>query len=153
MLKPRIREIIDASHLIVGLGGLKANIRFTQGRFSQRRTIRMVSSGRNGASTLSFSNTKHDKSDNNLETTSAAITTPQAPYSNAHRKAISSGSETYVDPSTGYTVFTELSHLKRGKCCGNMCRHCPYDWANVSTERLKTWGQGKKPDVIIRYEA
>jgi hypothetical protein len=24
-------------------------------------------------------------------------------------------------------VFTEQYHLKRGKCCGSNCRHCPYD--------------------------
>jgi hypothetical protein len=27
----------------------------------------------------------------------------------------------------GSVVFTELFHLKRGKCCGNGCRHCPYE--------------------------
>lgn len=26
----------------------------------------------------------------------------------------------------GYVVFTEQYHLKRGHCCGNNCRHCPY---------------------------
>ncbi|MEO8590726.1 MAG: DUF5522 domain-containing protein [Flavobacteriales bacterium] len=26
----------------------------------------------------------------------------------------------------GYIVFTEQYHLKRGHCCGNNCRHCPY---------------------------
>ena len=48
-----------------------------------------------------------------------------------HHRAILSKESTYIDPSTGFTVFTELSHLKRGKCCGNMCRHCPYGYANV----------------------
>ena len=24
-------------------------------------------------------------------------------------------------------VFTALFHIKRGECCGNGCRHCPYD--------------------------
>ena len=24
-------------------------------------------------------------------------------------------------------VFTALSHLQRGSCCGNGCKHCPYD--------------------------
>lgn len=28
-------------------------------------------------------------------------------------------------------VFTERYHLARGRCCGNSCRHCPYDHANV----------------------
>ncbi len=26
----------------------------------------------------------------------------------------------------GYWVFTEHYLLKRGKCCGSGCRHCPY---------------------------
>jgi len=26
----------------------------------------------------------------------------------------------------GYMVFTAQYHLKRGYCCGNGCRHCPY---------------------------
>ena len=29
-------------------------------------------------------------------------------------------------PEEGYIVFTEQYHLKRGHCCGNRCRHCPY---------------------------
>lgn len=24
-------------------------------------------------------------------------------------------------------VFTALFHIERGSCCGNGCRHCPYD--------------------------
>ncbi|KAL3776235.1 hypothetical protein HJC23_011732 [Cyclotella cryptica] len=48
-----------------------------------------------------------------------------------HRQAILAKESTYIDPSTGFTVFTELAHLKRGKCCGNMCRHCPYGYSNV----------------------
>jgi hypothetical protein len=24
-------------------------------------------------------------------------------------------------------IFTERFHLERGSCCGNGCRHCPYD--------------------------
>ncbi len=30
--------------------------------------------------------------------------------------------------SDGYKVFTEQYHLKRGYCCENGCRHCPYDF-------------------------
>jgi len=48
-----------------------------------------------------------------------------------HRNAILNKQSTYIDPNTGFTAFTELAHLKRGKCCGNMCRHCPYGWSNV----------------------
>lgn len=48
-----------------------------------------------------------------------------------HRQAILRKQKTYIDPATGFMVFTELSHLKRGRCCGNRCRHCPYAWENV----------------------
>ena len=48
-----------------------------------------------------------------------------------HKNAMLKGSTTYIDPATGFTVFTELAHLRRGRCCGNMCRHCPYGWENV----------------------
>ena len=27
----------------------------------------------------------------------------------------------------GYKVMTEKYHLKRGYCCKNKCRHCPYE--------------------------
>ena len=26
----------------------------------------------------------------------------------------------------GFIVFTSRYHLRRGKCCGSGCRHCPY---------------------------
>ncbi|AXE18566.1 hypothetical protein DR864_12770 [Runella rosea] len=31
----------------------------------------------------------------------------------------------YTDPN-GFLVFTAAYHLKRGYCCKNGCRHCPY---------------------------
>jgi len=31
----------------------------------------------------------------------------------------------------GYVVLTEKYHLKKGSCCGNGCRHCPYRYVNV----------------------
>jgi len=43
-----------------------------------------------------------------------------------HEAACARGESTYADPETGYTVFTRIAHLKRGKCCGSGCRHCPY---------------------------
>lgn len=36
------------------------------------------------------------------------------------------GEDYYVDPD-GLYVFTAAWLLKRGYCCGNGCRHCPYD--------------------------
>jgi len=32
---------------------------------------------------------------------------------------------------SGFMVFTEKFHLKRGFCCGNGCRNCPYNYVNV----------------------
>lgn len=31
----------------------------------------------------------------------------------------------------GYIVFTEKYHLAKGNCCGNGCKHCPYNYRNV----------------------
>jgi hypothetical protein len=31
----------------------------------------------------------------------------------------------------GLMVLTERYHKSRGKCCGNQCRHCPFDYINV----------------------
>lgn len=36
------------------------------------------------------------------------------------------GHRTYVDPESGYTVFTARALSEQGKCCGSGCRHCPY---------------------------
>lgn len=47
-------------------------------------------------------------------------------YAAAHAAAMAAGLDLYVDPSTGYRVFTEGAHLRRGTCCGAGCRHCPY---------------------------
>jgi hypothetical protein len=35
----------------------------------------------------------------------------------------------------GRWVFTETYHRKRGYCCGNACRHCPYEHVAVPNER------------------
>lgn len=36
----------------------------------------------------------------------------------------------YLD-ADGFTVMTAHYLLKRGYCCGNGCRHCPYDFEAV----------------------
>lgn len=40
-------------------------------------------------------------------------------------KKIVEGIDYYLE--NGAVVFTALFHLNRGMCCGNKCRHCPYD--------------------------
>ncbi|XP_052522723.1 uncharacterized protein C1orf53 homolog [Tympanuchus pallidicinctus] len=54
-----------------------------------------------------------------------------------HREAAAAGRQTYVDPATGYQVLTEAAHLRRGKCCGSACRHCPYEQVNVRDQSKK----------------
>ena len=34
--------------------------------------------------------------------------------------------EDFYMTTEGFMVFTEVYHLKRGYCCKNGCRHCPY---------------------------
>jgi hypothetical protein len=43
-----------------------------------------------------------------------------------HNKAIENNEDTYIDPETGYQVFTAKFLLERENCCGCDCRHCPY---------------------------
>ncbi len=31
----------------------------------------------------------------------------------------------------GFIVLTAKYHLNRGHCCGNGCKHCPYEYKNV----------------------
>ena len=31
----------------------------------------------------------------------------------------------------GYIGLTERYHLEKGYCCGNGCKHCPYQYENV----------------------
>ena len=40
--------------------------------------------------------------------------------------------EDYYYNEQGYIVLTEKYHLQRGNCCGNGCKHCPYDYINVT---------------------
>jgi hypothetical protein len=55
---------------------------------------------------------------------------PQSPFFAsiiaAHEAAVAGGQRTYVDPATGLTVLTVVTHLDRGTCCASGCRHCPW---------------------------
>ncbi len=44
----------------------------------------------------------------------------------AHRAAVEAGEPGYLDPATGLFVITAAEHVRRGQCCANDCRHCPY---------------------------
>lgn len=56
-------------------------------------------------------------------------------WQQCNKDACEAGASFYLDPSTGYRVFSELGLRARGKCCGCGCRHCPYNHANVSMEQ------------------
>ena len=58
-----------------------------------------------------------DKSDNNNLNSNAF---------NTNTKLIENV-DYYLDEN-GLMVFTAAYHLKRGYCCKNACRHCPYDF-------------------------
>ncbi|KAF7258819.1 hypothetical protein EG68_03538 [Paragonimus skrjabini miyazakii] len=55
-----------------------------------------------------------------------------------HKRALKAKEKSYIDPDTGYFVFTELAHLERGVCCGSRCRHCPFNHVNCRTSPSKT---------------
>ena len=55
-----------------------------------------------------------------------------------HHLACEKGVDTYIDPATGYQVLTSQAHLKRGICCGNVCRTVPLNISMYLNEcRLK----------------
>jgi len=47
--------------------------------------------------------------------------------------------------SEGFIVLTEQYHLARGYCCGNGCKHCPYDYENVPEPRRTELKTPKSP--------
>jgi len=49
------------------------------------------------------------------------------------------GIEYYID-GKGKWVFTAVYHEARGYCCGEACKHCPYDYEAVP-EPIKTRAQ------------
>jgi hypothetical protein len=46
------------------------------------------------------------------------------------------GEDYYLDDN-GNLVFTEEYHLKRGTCCKNICRHCPWNYGREKPQRIK----------------
>lgn len=56
-----------------------------------------------------------------------------------HKEAVARELDTYIDPATGYEVFT-AHHLKTRECCGSSCRHCPWGHRNVPGKGKGTAG-------------
>ena len=57
-----------------------------------------------------------------------------------HMAACVAGRDCYTDPATGYSVFTVigLQRVRKGVCCSNECRHCPYGHVNVKAKADKS---------------
>ncbi|MBN8853296.1 MAG: hypothetical protein BGO55_12835 [Sphingobacteriales bacterium 50-39] len=61
-------------------------------------------------------------------------------------KQFREGEEFYYNEE-GLMVLTEKYHLERGYCCGNGCRHCPFNYVNVpEPRRSKLIAQQAFPD-------
>jgi hypothetical protein len=45
----------------------------------------------------------------------------------AHDAAVAAGEDGYLDPETGFFVFTAAALAANGTCCNSGCRHCPYE--------------------------
>lgn len=43
-----------------------------------------------------------------------------------HAAAVAEGRVGYLDPTSGFTVFTSVFLAARGYCCRSGCRHCPF---------------------------
>lgn len=50
----------------------------------------------------------------------------------------------YYFTNEGFLVFTEQYHKRRGYCCNNGCRHCPYRKQNTTKEEQKDFQIKKK---------
>jgi Family of unknown function (DUF5522) len=47
----------------------------------------------------------------------------------------------------GYMVLLEKYHLDKGYCCGNGCRHCPFNFENVPEPKRSELMGGVEPSV------
>jgi hypothetical protein len=51
--------------------------------------------------------------------------------------------EDFYYNADGLMVLTEKYHLERGYCCGNGCRHCPFDYSSVPEPRRSKLKENK----------
>ena len=52
--------------------------------------------------------------------------------------ALIEGVDYYIDEESGLMVLTSFYLLKRGYCCANRCKHCPYDPPHIKKGNSKT---------------
>ena len=63
---------------------------------------------------------------------------PERQWRRVHAAAVARNRNAYIDPATGYQVWTRLYLSNKGPCCGNACRHCPYGHENVPKPSAKS---------------
>ncbi|HEY6727966.1 MAG TPA: DUF5522 domain-containing protein [Polyangiaceae bacterium] len=66
-----------------------------------------------------------------------AASPPACGFAELHEQACALGQLSYLDPATGYRVFTRLGLERRGSCCGCGCRHCPYGHVSVTDKAAR----------------
>lgn len=59
------------------------------------------------------------------------------------KQLLTEGIDFYYN-ADGYMVFTEKYLREKGLCCGNGCRHCPFDYENVPEPRRSILREEKK---------
>ena len=55
--------------------------------------------------------------------------------------------EDYYLNEDGLMVLTSAYHLRKGKCCGNGCLHCPYKYKNVSADKRNDLLKNRPPII------
>lgn len=66
-----------------------------------------------------------------------ALTSEERTIYMAHMRAVEERQLQYTDPKTKNVVFTVSHHLHRGECCGNGCRHCPFELKSATDDVKK----------------
>jgi hypothetical protein len=54
---------------------------------------------------------------------------PESAITRAHDAAVAAGEPGYLDPETGFFVFTAAALAANGSCCESGCRHCPFGYS------------------------
>lgn len=50
----------------------------------------------------------------------------------------------YYFNDEGFMVFTREYHLKRGHCCKNGCKHCPWEFSKQKKENTASGEDNKE---------
>ncbi|XP_056379433.1 uncharacterized protein C1orf53 homolog [Hyla sarda] len=101
------------------------------------REMRRVTGGRSGEAAGAGEDTSGEQRQDSPGSDSGNEAAAVRRIVGAHEAACRAGQDGYTDPQTGYYVFTRLAHLRRGKCCGSACRHCPFGQENVKDPSKK----------------